>query len=301
MLESQDLIIPVYLNQRIVFDLVAMLQGGIAMVTKVDEDRREMVTETGQLGATFGLNKAFSTLLRIDLSGRKEKKAEEGTSLASSEERVHTPSSLFFTLRRMMFDQEILLKDSEDLRPAPGNFIEFSSTLKRNPLVETIDAILAVYQMAEIWSEEPQKQKRPQETKKAREQPRSERRPYEKQFRELSQLFRSEETVDLTAEGLACNYSVMTTLETQYLNDPTMADLVDGTFRVVGKVIRSVDSDDQNFSLVRKNAFGILGEEHRQELINALNVMSRSNPGIPEPRLELDGPAIHVIPVAIFA
>ena len=34
-MHDPDLIIPVYLNQRFVFDLVAMLQDGIATVTKV--------------------------------------------------------------------------------------------------------------------------------------------------------------------------------------------------------------------------------------------------------------------------
>ena len=34
-MHDPDLIIPVYLNQRVVFDLVAMLQDGIATVTKV--------------------------------------------------------------------------------------------------------------------------------------------------------------------------------------------------------------------------------------------------------------------------
>lgn len=277
-----------------------MLQKGIATVTRVAEDRREAAAETGQLGATFGLNKAFSTLLRIDLSGKKEHTTEEGSTRTSSEERIHTPSSLFFELRRMMLDQEILLQDTDSLRPIPGNFIEFSSTLKRNPLVETIDAILAVYRMVEIWSEEPPKQK--QQSKKGGGQvPRHENRPYERQFKGLSQLLRSADTVDLTAEGLACGYSVMTTLETQYLNDPTMADLVDGTFRVIGKVIRSVDSEEESLSLVRKNAFGILGEPARQKLADALDNLSSSYPALPKPRWELDAPAIHVIPVAIFA
>lgn len=298
MLESQDLIIPVYLNQRIVFDLVAMLQKGIATITRVAEDRREAAAETGELGATFGLNKAFSTLLRIDLSGKKGHKTEEGSTRTSSEERIHTPSSLFFEVRRMMLDQEILLQDADSLRPIPGNFIEFSSTLKRNPLIETIDAILSVYKIAEIWSEEPPKQKH--QSKKGA-QPGLERRPYERQFKGLSELLRSEDTVDLTAEDLTCGYSVMTTLETQYLNDPTMADLVDGTFRVIGKVIRSVDSAEESLSLVRKNAFGILGATERQKLAEALSNLSSSYPTIPQPRWELNGPAIHVIPVAIFA
>ena len=293
-MKSNDLIIPVYLNQRIVFDLVAMLQKGIATVTRVAEDRTKSDKKADEIGASFGLNSAFATLLRIDLSGKKETSAESASTTTSSEERVHTPSSLFFELRRMMIEKDILLQDTPDLQPEPGDFIEFSSVLQRNPLVETIDAVLAVYRMGEIWEETPKKS---QKGSKPSNPP---SRPFERQFKELSELLRSEDTVDLTAEGLECGYGVMTTLETQYLNDPTMADLVDGTYRIIGKVIRSV-ADGDALNLVRKNAFGIIQGEQREKMIQGLRKLSETQPGIPAPRWDLEGPAIQVIPVAIFA
>jgi len=91
-----DLIVPVYLNQRLVFDLVAMTQNGIATVTQVSQSQESSSSQSGSISSSFGLSEAFSTLLKIDLSGQKSSASEDGASISSSEERVHTPSSLFF-------------------------------------------------------------------------------------------------------------------------------------------------------------------------------------------------------------
>ncbi len=45
MIDSNDLVIPVYLNQRVVFDLVAVLQDGIASVTQISQTHSEVVNE----------------------------------------------------------------------------------------------------------------------------------------------------------------------------------------------------------------------------------------------------------------
>ena len=94
------LIIPVYLNQRMVFDLVAMLQGGISTVTRVSETNQERLSTENSLQATFGLADAFASLLKINLSAGQNQLSGDESAKSSEEERVHTPSSLFFVLRK---------------------------------------------------------------------------------------------------------------------------------------------------------------------------------------------------------
>jgi len=69
MAQSPDLILPVYLNQRLAFDLVAMLQGGIATVTRVSEAERETERSSAEVAGGFGLSQALSSLLKVNLSG----------------------------------------------------------------------------------------------------------------------------------------------------------------------------------------------------------------------------------------
>ena len=67
----KKLIVPVYLNQRLVFDLLAMLQGGISTVTAINRTEAANQENSEITKATFGLNAAFSSLLKIDLSREK--------------------------------------------------------------------------------------------------------------------------------------------------------------------------------------------------------------------------------------
>ena len=68
MAEDRKLLIPVYLNQRIVFDLLAMLQGGISTVTSVSKTEQSADEKSRKMGGSFGLSQALSSLLKIDLS-----------------------------------------------------------------------------------------------------------------------------------------------------------------------------------------------------------------------------------------
>ena len=65
MVKSDDLIIPVYLNQRIVFDLVAMLQGGIAAITQVYNTEKISETTSSEGSGTFGLSRLYHHYLEL--------------------------------------------------------------------------------------------------------------------------------------------------------------------------------------------------------------------------------------------
>ena len=66
--------------------------------------------------------------------------------------------------------------------------------------------------------------------------------------------------MNLTTTPLISGHRCVITLEKQYLNDQSMSDLVDGTFKVVGKVISVIEEDKGAISLNRKTALGRLPE-----------------------------------------
>jgi hypothetical protein len=151
--DEANLIIPVYLNQRIVFDMVAMLQGGIATVTKVSETSGQENAESREAKAAFGLSNAFSALLKIDLSGSKKNDQHTTTGKTVGEERVHTPSSLFYTLRGLLKQQKILKEDVEGYTAKPGDIIEFKAQLTRNPTLELLNSFEDLMDMGAAFGE----------------------------------------------------------------------------------------------------------------------------------------------------
>jgi hypothetical protein len=138
--KEPSLLIPVYLNQRVVFDLVAMLQGGISTVTRVSESSRQQSSTERDIGAAIGLSNAFASLLKIDLSATRRRRSGDDAGHTSEEERVHTPASLFFELRGLLAEKRLLFLDGTSA-PTPGIFLEFSASLNRNPVIEVADAL----------------------------------------------------------------------------------------------------------------------------------------------------------------
>lgn len=293
---ENDLILSVYLNQRAVFDLMAMLQGGIATVTNITETESQTSNKTEEVKAGFGLSNAFSSLLKIDLSGSKKTGDTAVENRQYGEERVHTPSSLFFSLRRILIERELLKKDSEGYTPKPGDIFEFEAELQRNPVIEIMDSVAEMMKLADAFQEPPKNQKG-----KNKSQP-SENIAILKQVQKLSDSLKAGGTIDLTTTQIQSKYNTVVTIEERYLNDPLMADLVDGKFRVLGKIVKSSENGEAPISLLRKTALSKMPKNLMDEAFGELkNVISQEGFEFPKLSWDVEAPVIQVIPIAIFA
>lgn len=290
---SLDLIIPVYLNQRIVFDLIAMLQDGISTVTRVNSSEAVKSGDEQRYGATFGLANALSSLLKIDVSGERTKTNEGATHTRVSNERVHTPSSLFQKLRTILREKGALKIATPQYTPTSGDIIEFSSALTRNPLIQTMDTFGKLLDMATAFSDDQQKGKKGQQ---------SEATKLKSQMDKFTESLKAGETIDMVSDTSAWKYKAVVTLEEEYLNDPTMSDLVDGQFHVVGKVTRVISDSEHSINLLRKTSISALNKQLLETAFAQFSqVASSGSIEIPKIEWEIRGPVIQVIPIAIFA
>lgn len=145
-------IVPVYLNQKFVFDLLAMLQDGISTVTTVTQSSADSVTDQNRVSAGFGLGAALSTLIKVGVSGDMSSQNSSDESTTSTEERVYTPASLFFRLRNLL-NQKGYIQSTFENFPRPGDFIEFEGSLRRNPMIETLDTFYEIGELATSFNE----------------------------------------------------------------------------------------------------------------------------------------------------
>lgn len=290
----EKLIVPVYLNQKLVFDLLAMLQDGISTVKAINTTSGDSSSQNEKLSVGFGLSEAFSTLLKIDLSGSQDKSKSDTNSLETNEEKVHTPASLFFKLRSLLIEREYLSQLSETCDVKAGDFIEFEGSLSRNPIVETVDSMAQMMEMAEMFDQKP---KQP----KGKGGQTNEYKLMRQQMLQFSESLKAGNTTDLTIENLESGHNALITVETAFLNDPQMSDLVDGNFRVLGKVIKSVGEDDK-ISLLRKTAMSKMPSTVLMQAFEKMSGLGTDGGfNIPEIKWDLKGPAFQIIPVAIYA
>lgn len=293
-MNENDLLIPVYLNQRIVFDLLAMLQDGMSAVTRVTSAEGSSQTDNKRYGAAFGLSQALSSLLRIDVSGSRARGSTSEASIAKTEERIHTPASLFQKLRSTLKTSERIEQLTGDHVPGPGHFVEFSTVLHKNPLVEIMRTFVDALDMARAFSGEDENKLRkrgvihPQERVKG-------------QMLKVLETLKAGHTIDILSDPLENGYKAVVTLEEEYLNDPSMADLVDGRFSVLGKVIRVISSPDESISLLRKGVMGALSEHTLMSTFGSIATMQQDSFKVPHIEWNIHGPVVQVIPIAIYS
>ena len=296
-MDKDSLLVPVYLNQRIVFDLIAMLQGGISAVTTVTKSQATKDETVGSAKASFGLSNALSALLKINLSGEKSSSTEEDTSEKTTEDRIHTPASLFYMLRSVLIEKDQVLKDEQSVKIKPGDIIEFEAFLKRNPIIETIDAMAELMDLASVFTGS---QKRGDKSKRKDET--TDFKKIKKQMITFTGSLKTGDSIDLTTSKLRSGHKAILTLEIQFLNDPMMSDLIDGKFKVLGKVIRSIDDENDSISLIRKTAMSKMPSSILTDMFSKLSELSEAQGfNIPKLEWEVKGPVIQVIPISIFA
>lgn len=299
-----NLIVPVYLNQRIVFDLIAILEDGIATVTRLTSTDEASSQESGKLGGSFGLAEAFSSLLKISVDAERTEGNVSGTSATRTEDRIHTPTSLFHKLRGRLREREELITVGPDYRPYPGHIIEFTTSLHRNPLLQTLDALDSLMEMIHAFSEpEPSDRKKGSKQRQRQsggdDQPtRSELKRIREQVSSFAGGVRSGETVDIVSSEIGNGFGAVVTLHQEYLNEPTMADLVDGRFTVTGKIIRVVEQDAGGINLLRKSALSAMSHKTLDTVFAAMEDVEGFD--LPKLEMEVSGPVIQVIPIAVY-
>ena len=287
--DDTEFIIPVYLNQRIVFDLLAMLQDGISTVTRVNTSEESKKKDDQRYGVVFALGQALSGLVKIDLAGNRARTSEGSTGFEKSEEKVHTPASLFQKVRSLLKEKNKILTGNDKYQPVPGHLVEFSTSLNRNPLIQSIDSMVEMLELIVAFD------LKDKESEKLRARAQKQRGP----MRSLSQQLRAGNTIDIIGSTLPSGHKPVITLEQEFLTDPTMADLVEGQFTTLGKVIRVIPDSDGSFSLLRKTVLSAVKAEALAEMFSILS--NAKTLQFPEIVWELKGPLIHVLPVAIFS
>lgn len=298
-IDPSDLPVALYLNQRIVFDTLASYEGGFSQLTEIQVSSGK--TDSSERGgeAKLGTGNVFA-LLGISLGASGKKSKSESETQVKTEQRVHTPTSLFARLRGHLKANEILkepTKESELADIVPGDFVEMRLILRRSPLVAALSGFTRLIPLMELaQSDNKASQHKGQGQGKT-----AGTSTIKKQIGAILEAVSSEGSEDLIGEGVA-GVTVVLTAEQSYFVDPTLNDVIDGEFRVLGKVARVVSGpDDQAINLLRKSPLGIFGDQLVQQFAAGFEQLATKGLSIPEVRTNIEGPALQIIPIAIFA
>ena len=87
----------------------------------------------------------------------------------------------------------------------------------------------------------------------------------------------------------------------EYFSDRNASEVIDGEFRVLGKPVRVIPSGSEgSINLLRKTKFTLFGPTLLDQLNEALAKATQAGLSLPKIETEIHGPAIQIVPIAIF-
>ena len=285
--DSSKLTIPIYLNTKIVFDMLATIEDGFSQVKNIQTTNSELNAE--ELGASIGASNIFA-FLNVGISGSKKRDQSDG--MVVNEERTHTPVSLFQKLKWFLEENELIKTEDVDL--FEGDFVEIQGVLKENPLIDLLVNMKELFQLINAFSEDNGNSKNASSKAKMMQQ--------NKMLSQMDALIHG-----LQADGkkdIICitqNHEVILPTDVNYFLNKSMGELTEGNYKILGKITKICSEESESISLLRNTAFSKLKLDKMQEFQDLFKDDSLKQfvdaGGI---KTDISGPTFMIIPIAIY-
>ena len=175
-----------------------------------------------------------------------------------------------------------------------GDFIEVEGELQKNPLINYMEMFSDVFRMAEIFTDPPKVGGKTEAKNKKQEAV-----GLAKQIKSFTDELKHSGTVDFILSN--DNGTVVLSAQEQYLSNDNISEIIGGRLKKKKKVIGVCKERSDSIDLLRKTSLSILSEELLSEMFSGFQGAELSQFNLPPFKTKIDGPALIVIPIAIYA
>lgn len=284
-IEKNKLTIPIYLNTKIVFDMLATIEDGFADVKNVQTSKNK--NQVNDVETNIGTNNLFA-FLNIGVRGNHKGTLDNGETII--EERTHTPVSLFQQLKEQLDNAKFINRDINNLNI--GDFVEVQGTLKNNPVIDMLSGFKEIITLANLFTDS-----KPKNNKNRKENILTDKR-LNAQMDGLIKGLQADRKKDIICEAGKINI-ILPTDENYFLNN-NMSEVTDGNYKILGKVIQ-ICMKSGEISLLRNTVFSKLQMDKMnkfQELFSDPSLTQFVGEG--GIKTVISAPVIMVIPIAIY-
>lgn len=329
-----DLCIPIYLDQEIVFDLLAMLDNGFSQVNTINTSITGTKTGDSKKGAS--LSGSALNLFSFSVNGDK---CETNSAIDNEQQtmtKTHTTSSMFSILRRTLRDENFIspMNTMDDINNLKcGNFVEFRSKLTPNPLMDSFNRMREVSKLCIKYSEGVNKMKTEERrVESPQEKDQNRRKTKHKGPNNQTDVATQENQTDVTTQENQNDVSLfqwiyelsdelLSSNSTEiignifdhpeikvdlpakvncFVNNDTSI-VMNGEFSVFGKVTQVISCDSKDtIDLLQKTTLKSFGEEVIKMFTDSFSHVPNNAIIFPKITTKINGPAIQVLPIAIF-
>lgn len=311
---ASDLPAAIYLNQRLVFDLLATIEDGLMQVRTETLQTSADETSTMSVEGSAGSGGVLARLVSLNLKGSKGASRRGTDQQHETGQRTHTPVSLFASLREYLKNEGLLkeLREPASLSSmAPGDIVEFRAVLARNPLIHALEGMRDLLRLTvEISSATsvPATQQLASKQKGKSQQtrlsvPATAGSMEVRQIDAVLQDLTGAGTIDVVGNVAGPGgMRAVITAETRAFVGASIRDVIDGEFRVIGKATRILlPGTEERIDLLRKSSLGLITGNLLEQILSGFSQAQAGGLNIPDMTTSVLSPAVQVIPIAIFA
>jgi len=290
---KEQLIIPIYLNEKTVLDMLAIIEDGFSMISEVNSSSQSSNTSNTMLSGGISTRAILDKLLKIQINGRFEKGKNSSEGTQTKLEKVHTNVSLFSKFRSELIKNELLSCTSSDTldisKIESGDFIEIEGELQKNPLIDLLEKFINVINLSDIFSEEQKALPKEENANNA--------------FVQQMNLFLQELTHSGTIDFILKNTegTLVLSAQKQYLSNDNISEIIGGKFKILGKVIKVCKTPKENINLLRKTSLYLFDKNSLDAFASIFNSDEFKQFNLPDVQFEIPGPSAIIIPIAIYA
>lgn len=300
MVTKEQLVIPVYLNEKTVFDMLAIMEDGFSTVSEITNGSSVAANGEAKLAGANSAQALLEQLFKIQFDANLAGNLQSSKSSETKFEKVHTNVSLFSKLRTALLKNQFLFDISKGKfdfsKIKVGDFIEVEGELQKNPLLDVLEKFYSICSMGEIFSQENVSGAKKQRLKSCEE---NSLKIYKKQIKAFIEEISRSGTIDYILD--VDNGKLVLSLQEQYLiGNDNVSEIIGGRFRVLGKVIKVCSSEEKSIDLLRKNSLTAMNAVALKPLADVFKTNEFSQFNLPEVVFEIEGPSAIVIPIAIY-
>lgn len=282
--DSEKLTIPIYLNTKIVFDMLATIEDGFSEIRNV-QISSEMGRESA-LSADVGAGNVFAWL---NFGANTTRKNNNKQSSLIKEQKTHTTVSLFQKFKSILQENNLIKEASDTI--SEGDFVELQGTLKKNPIIDFLTNMQELMKLATVFEEKG--------GNKSKARKMMENQKLNSQIESLINGLRVDGKMDIICKTK--NKNVVVNTDVNYFLNKSMSEITDGNYKILGKVTKICLENEEGISLLRNTAFSklkIVKLKEFQELFNSEEL----KPFFGEEIITsvINGPAMMVVPIAIY-
>ena len=288
--KKMDFILPLYLNQRFVYDILAIKNDGFTEFYEIKDKKEENDEIDSKVNANFGCNNDFS-LIKAGVDAELEASMTTDNNNEKTYKRTHTPTSLFMQVYQYLQDNNkiVKLESKEDLQNiSSGEFVEIKSNIEINTIVEFFETFSKVINITDAFlgfSNIDNKK--------------SNNNPLLQLKKPVDNIIKVLETENDKVKYGICRLGdkeIVLKLNKEYFINSDYSEIKNGEFRIIGKVMEIIP-EGEKVLLNRENAVGLYDPKMFEQVKEALKTIPNIN--IQEFKDEVDGLTCIIMPIAI--